>query len=73
VVTYIFALDWPAFLEIQERLLLRIMEIVEQSGTAIAFPSHTVHLSDDRIAARLHDPMQPDAQQFTARDGVETV
>jgi len=73
VVTYIFALDWPAFLEIQEGLLLRIMEIVEQSGTAIAFPSHTVHLSDDRIAARLGDPMQPDAQQFTARDGVETV
>lgn len=84
VVAYIFALDWSAFLEIQEGLLFRIMEIVEQSGTAIAFPSQTVHLSDDRLAARpsdsIHrearlkpDTTNPDADRLTAREGVETV
>ena len=53
VVAYIFALDWSRFLEIQEGLLLRIMEIVDQAGTSIAFPSQTLHLRDEREPARL--------------------
>ena len=39
VVAYVFAADWPHFLEIQEALLLRITEIVRASGTEIALPS----------------------------------
>lgn len=47
---YVYAHDWPAFLEIQEKLLLRVMEIIERAGTAIAFPSQTLHMAEgDRI------------------------
>jgi len=50
VFAYFFASDWDSFLEIQEGLLLRIMEIVEESGTSIALPSQTLHVSN-RAAA----------------------
>jgi len=46
VFAYFFASDWDGFLEIQEGLLLRIMEIVEESGTSIALPSQTLHVND---------------------------
>ena len=46
---YFYASDWNRFLEIQEGLLLQAMEIVEQAGTEIAFPSQTLHLADDRV------------------------
>jgi MscS family membrane protein len=61
IVSYIFARDWPAFLEIQEGLLLRIMEIVEETGTSLAFPSQTVHLADDREQARVADALGAEA------------
>ena len=48
VVAYIFTSDWDNFLEVQQQLLLRIMEIVEQAGTGIALPSQTLHLADTR-------------------------
>ena len=50
---YVFAHDWNKFLEIQENLLLRVMEIIEQAGAEIAFPSQTMYLaadSSDRLA-----------------------
>jgi MscS family membrane protein len=50
---YLFAKDWNRFLEIQEALLLQVMDIVERAGTEIAFPSQTVHLTDDRAARAL--------------------
>ena len=34
-------------MEVQEDLLLRIMEIIESSGTGIAFPSSTTYLTRD--------------------------
>jgi MscS family membrane protein len=36
---YLRARDWAHFLEIQERLLLRIREIVAAAGAAVALPS----------------------------------
>jgi MscS family membrane protein len=47
VFAYMFARDWERFLEIQEEALLHIMEIVEQAGTAIAFPSQTLYVADN--------------------------
>jgi MscS family membrane protein len=38
---------WPEFLGIREEVLLQIMEIVEESGTSIAFPSQTLYLATD--------------------------
>lgn len=42
VFAYVLARDWNEFLEIQERLLLRIMESVESTGVQIALPSQTI-------------------------------
>ena len=46
VFAYVFARDWPHFLEVQEQLLLDIMDIVERAGATIAFPTQTLHLAD---------------------------
>ncbi len=73
IVAYIFALDWSAFLEVQEGLLLRIMEIVEDAGTEIAFPSQTVHLSDDRKPAGASNAAGTEVTRFTTREKIETV
>ena len=53
VFAYIFARDWPHFLEVQEELLLDIMEIVEGTGARIAIPEHRLSLAgpDDGPAA----------------------
>ena len=39
VFAYVATRDWAEFLGVQEEILLRIMDIVEQSGAAFAFPS----------------------------------
>jgi MscS family membrane protein len=39
--------DFNEFLAIREDLLLRIMDVVEESGTGFAFPSQTVYVSRD--------------------------
>ena len=40
--------DWTEFLGIREDILLRVMDIIEQAGAAIAFPSQTLYLGRDR-------------------------
>lgn len=40
--------DSTAFFAAQEEILLRVMEILEQVGTAMAFPSQTLYLGRDR-------------------------
>ncbi|MDV7143853.1 mechanosensitive ion channel family protein [Tropicimonas sp. TH_r6] len=44
--------DYAAYLEGQERLAFRILELVAQAGTSLAYPTQTVHLRrpDDAIA-----------------------
>jgi MscS family membrane protein len=44
---YVLTSDYATFLEVQEDLLLRIMDIVEASGTRMAFPSQTAYLARD--------------------------
>jgi MscS family membrane protein len=48
VLAYVLVTDYPAFLGIQEDLLLRIMDIIEASGTSVAFPSQTTYFVEDR-------------------------
>ena len=58
IFAHLFARDWNHFLEIQEGLLLRVMEIIQQAGAEIAFPSQTTYLaahSSDKLALRVHD------------------
>jgi MscS family membrane protein len=63
VVAYFLVSDGLRFLEIQEELLLGIMEAVDSSGTAIAFPSQTLYMAEgretDRLAERAAHPTAP--------------
>jgi MscS family membrane protein len=47
VVCYVLTRDFNEFMEVREDLLLRIMNFVEDSGTALASPSQTLYLSGD--------------------------
>ncbi len=47
IFAYVKATEMGEFLEIQEDLLLRIMDIVAEAGTGIAFPSQTTYLAKD--------------------------
>jgi MscS family membrane protein len=61
---YVLTRDNNEFLAIQEDVLLRIMDIVEASGTSFAFPSRLVYLGRDpgldqaKTAAVLHEVQQ---------------
>ena len=48
VFAYIAADGWWEFRALQNDLLLRILEIVEEAGTEVALPTSTVHLRGDR-------------------------
>jgi MscS family membrane protein len=48
VFAYVFATDWTQFLEIQERLLFGVTDIVDRAGTAIAFPSQTMYIEREK-------------------------
>lgn len=47
VFTYILASNFDDYLEVKEDLLLRMMDVVAQSGTGFAFPSQTVYFGKD--------------------------
>jgi len=48
VFAYVRTGDWGEFLGIREDLMLRILSIVEESGTSIAYPSQTLYLGRDQ-------------------------
>jgi MscS family membrane protein len=47
VFAYVLEKEYEPFLHIQEDLLLRVVDIIEASGTGIAFPSQTTYLAND--------------------------
>ena len=47
IFSYVLTSDFTEFTAIREDLLLRIMEIVEKTGSGFAFPSRTVYLGRD--------------------------
>lgn len=52
VFTYIEAPNFDESQEIQEDILLRILDIIEKSGTGLAYPSQTLYLSRDEKPAK---------------------
>ena len=50
VFAYVTASTFDEFLEVQEDLSLRVMEVVAQAGCAFAFPSRTLYLGRDTPA-----------------------
>jgi MscS family membrane protein len=47
VFAYVRTSDWPEFLAIREDLWLRVMDLVAESGTGLAFPSQTLYFTRD--------------------------
>jgi MscS family membrane protein len=47
IFAYVPLTDYAAFLEVQEELLLRVMDIIERAGTGIALPSQRTYLARD--------------------------
>ena len=70
IFSFVRTCDLEEFTAIREDLLLRIMDIVTESGTGFAFPSHTVYLGKDsgidrertEAAARKARQWQDDSQ-----------
>lgn len=48
IFAYVLTMDYDEFLAIQEDIYLRIMDIVEESGTGFAFPSQTTYFARDQ-------------------------
>lgn len=48
IFAYVLAKDFDEFLEVQEDLYLRMMDVVETSGTGFAFPSQTLYFARDQ-------------------------
>lgn len=47
ITAYIEAVNFETSQEVQEDLLLRMMDIIEKSGTALAYPSQTLYMTRD--------------------------
>jgi MscS family membrane protein len=43
--------EWSEFQLIRQEILLQFMEIVERAGTSVAFPTQTIHLGAESVAA----------------------
>ncbi len=56
VFAYVRVPTWVDFLAAQEELHLKIMSLVEKSGTDIAFPSQTSYLGKDRALGAWEEP-----------------
>jgi len=48
IFAYLEALNYEEFLEIREDLMLRMMDVVDRSGTDFAFPSQTIYFGKDK-------------------------
>ncbi|HSA78909.1 MAG TPA: mechanosensitive ion channel family protein [Nitrospirota bacterium] len=53
VLAYVLTTDWEGFLAAQEDLLIRLMSIIETSGTSFAFPSQTMYITNDPVGTEL--------------------
>lgn len=62
VFAYVFAHDWSNFLEIQEELLFAVIDIVQKSGTAVAFPSQNLYVADHSSKKVLRWPGSSDKE-----------
>ena len=69
IFAYIRSIDNNIFLGVQEDLLLRILDIVNESGTGFAFPSQVNYLSRDRgLDADQRTSREQEVEQWRQRD-----
>ena len=64
---YALTRDWNEYFAIQEDVLLRLADIVEESGTGFAFPSQTLYLGrDDGIDGERSDAVMATVEEWRA-------
>jgi MscS family membrane protein len=64
---YVDTEDWNEFLSVQEDVILRVMEIVADAGTAFAFPSRTIyHARDTGLDANKQDAASKQVAEWIA-------
>lgn len=51
ITAYIEAVNFEKSQEVQEDLLLRLMDIIEKSGTSLAYPSQTIYMARDAASS----------------------
>jgi MscS family membrane protein len=69
---YIDTTSNDEFLEVQEDLLLRIMDIVNASGTGLAFPSQTLYLAKDQgVSAEKTAEAEAQVKQWRAAGDIQ--
>src|SRR5690606_42151030 len=70
--SYVNAANNNEFLEVQEDLLLRIMDIVKQSGTDFAYPSQTIYIAKDQgISNENKQKSAEKVQQWSAENNLQ--
>ncbi len=62
IFAYLFARDWGHFLEIQEKLLFNVIEVVNQAGTGIALPSQTMYVANPQAPVPAADKVPSPAR-----------
>jgi MscS family membrane protein len=68
---YVNTSDWNEFLGIREDVYLRIMEIIEASGTGFAFPSQTLYLGkDEGLSAQRGREVAEEVQRWRERSEI---
>jgi MscS family membrane protein len=71
IFAYVDTSDWNEFLGIREDIYLRIMDIVEASGSGFAFPSQTLYLGkDDAPTAERAGEVAEEVQRWRERNEV---
>ncbi|MFC0242064.1 mechanosensitive ion channel family protein [Rhodopseudomonas telluris] len=56
IFAYVHAVDGDDFLEVQEELSLRLMELIEAAGTGFALNSQTLYIARDRALSMTRSP-----------------
>jgi MscS family membrane protein len=71
VFAYVDTSDWNEFLGIREDIFLRIMDVIEASGSGFAFPSQTLYLGkDDAPAAERAGEVAEEVERWRERNEV---
>jgi MscS family membrane protein len=71
VLAYVNSTDWAEFLGIREDIFLRIMDIIEASGSGFAFPSQTLYMGkDDGLNAQRVREISETVQNWRERNEI---
>jgi len=71
VLAYVNSTDWAEFIGIREDIFLRIMDIIEASGSGFAFPSQTLYMGkDDGLNAQRVREISETVQNWRERNEI---